>query len=81
MVLIIFIIRNKYFSVPETNPEDSDEERDVMGYSRCVRCICYYGNKIYWGDDGTNLKMLEWNEGNEYMNECMHLSVFEGLLL
>ncbi len=47
----------------DTNSEDG--ERDTVTSSRCVRCICYHGNKIYWGDDGTNLKMLEWNEGNE----------------
>ena len=42
---------------------NEEEEATPISYSRCVRCICYHGNKIYWGDDGTNLKMLEWTQG------------------
>ena len=40
--------------------DEEDEFQEVSSFSsRCVRCLCCHGNKIYWGDDGTNLKCLE----------------------
>ena len=48
-------------SVRRSSEEDEeDEPQEVSPFSsRCVRCLCCHGNKIYWGDDGTNLKCLE----------------------
>lgn len=32
-------------------------------YPRCVRCLAAYKGHVYWGDDGTNVKVLQCETG------------------
>ena len=35
----------------------------VPFYLRCVRCIAAHEGHVYWGDDGTNVKVLQCETG------------------
>ena len=35
----------------------------VPFYPRCVRCLAAYKGHVYWGDDGTNVKVLQCETG------------------
>ena len=35
----------------------------VPFYPRCVRCIAAHEGRVYWGDDGTNVKVLHCETG------------------
>ena len=44
-------------------PSEADNEGDIPFYPRCVRCITAHGDCVYWGDDGTNVKVLNCTTG------------------
>ena len=35
----------------------------VPFYPRCVRCVAAHERHVYWGDDGTNVKVLQCETG------------------
>ena len=36
---------------------------EVPFRARCIRCLCVHGSVVYWGDDGTNIKVLDISNG------------------
>jgi len=46
----------------------SENVRDLSGHSlhmRPVRVLTGQGDKLFYGDDGVNIKVLTWKKGNE----------------
>ena len=74
IIIVVIIVIICYFSdlefhwngdrmVQSEYEEEEMRRTSVPFISRFVRCISCHGNTIYWGDDGTNLKMLQWKKG------------------